>query len=172
MNSHLPRLARVVVLVTTYLTIMAGLAGIFVGYSRLSTRNFKYNAALYLSSTRMVLASRLVVFAAAIVLPVINRSGSRRTGRAVVPEKQWRRILATIEGVSSLACLLYLITATVGPESRYEVPRVFIIVWALGTGMGIGALRFGDPNVRLMGGIAVSILVGILILFTARGDHL
>ncbi len=105
MNSRLALLARVVVLVTTYFTIAGGLAGIFVGYSRMSTTNFKQNAALYLSSTRVVLASGFVVFAAAIVLPFINRFGSRRPGRALVHETQWRYTVGNIEGVSSLACL-------------------------------------------------------------------
>src|SRR5262249_33154842 len=160
--------ARTAVLIGTYATVAGGVGGILVGYWRISHTSLMKDAVLFYSSARTMIASGLVVLAATIVLHVVRQRALRGSSRPPDPDGPWRHNLGAIEGVFSLACLLYILNSRVQPGTRYLVPWDMLIIWALGTGLGVGALRFGGPVARWMGGIAVGVLgtfLGILLVF-------
>jgi hypothetical protein len=73
-------------------------------------------------------------------------------------------VLGTIEGYIALACSAIVLFAQTTPAQRFQVPWLFMGVWAAGLGFGVGSIRFGSPGGRRAGAIALLLLGGALVL--------
>jgi hypothetical protein len=75
----------------------------------------------------------------------------------------WLRRLGDLEGCAAVVCAVIVFTAQTTPAQRFEVPWLWMAVWALGVGCGVGAVRFGSPLAQFAGGVAAAALVVVLL---------
>lgn len=78
--------------------------------------------------------------------------------------RPWRRFLGNVEGCLAAVCAVVVFTAQTTPAQRFQLPWLWICVWALGIGFGFGAVRFGAPPARLAGGLSAGLLVATLVV--------
>jgi hypothetical protein len=86
-----------------------------------------------------------------------------------LPQKPWVRLLGNVEGWIGLACTVVVLLAPTTSADRFNVRWLWIGLWAVGMGAGVGGLRFGHPSGRLAGGIAVTLLGAALLLLMLPG---
>lgn len=80
-----------------------------------------------------------------------------------LPRTGWTRFLGNVEGWAALICTVAVLTAQTTPAARYNIPWLWMTLWATGIGAGIGGIRFGGPSGKLVGGIAV-VLLGLALI--------
>jgi len=76
------------------------------------------------------------------------------------------RRLGDAEGWAALACAAFVLLARVTPAGRFQLPWLWMAVWAMGTGFGIGGIRFGGRAGR-SAGIAAVVVLGVVLLALA-----
>ena len=81
------------------------------------------------------------------------------------PPPRWITYLANIEGYASFALALAVVVLPVSPGMHLKVSVYAILMIALGSGFGIGGIRFGEGGSRVAAWIAVVILSLLALVF-------
>jgi hypothetical protein len=86
-----------------------------------------------------------------------------------LPGPPWNRRLGDAEGCCAVVCAILVFNIPRTVAYRFEIPWLWMNVWALGIGFGVGALRFGGPLARIAGGVSVAVLVRLIAVMAVNG---
>jgi hypothetical protein len=80
------------------------------------------------------------------------------------------RFLGNVEAWLSIACTGFVLFTPTTVADRFRVPWIWMTLWAVGAGAGLGGLRFGNSVAKIAGGTSVVLLLGFSgLLMTLRG---
>lgn len=84
-----------------------------------------------------------------------------------LPQRPWVQRLGDVEGGIALVCTIVVLTWQTTPADRFTIPWLWIAVWAVGMGTGLGGVRFGASFGGCAGAVALSVLGLLLIAILA-----